>query len=86
MARSAHPAAAPAHPQPAEPASYEAALSELDGLVAHMEGGQMPLDSLLDAYRRAAELLQFCRGRLQSVEEQVKLLDEGLLKPWTPGA
>ncbi len=68
---------------PTEPASYEHALAELDRLVAQMEDGQMPLDQLLDAYRRASELLQFCRGRLQAVEEQVKVLDEGVLKPWT---
>jgi exodeoxyribonuclease VII small subunit len=65
-----------------EPASYEQALAELDRLVAQMEDGQLPLDQLLDAYRRASELLQFCRGRLQAVEEQVKVLDEGVLKPW----
>jgi len=65
-----------------EPASYEQALAELDRLVAQMEDGQMPLDQLLDAYRRASELLQFCRSRLQAVEEQVKVLDEGVLKPW----
>ena len=30
----------------------------------------MPLDELLDGYRRGAELLNYCRGRLQAVEEQ----------------
>ena len=67
-----------------EPASYELALAELDKLVAQMEGGQMPLDQLLDGYRRGAELLAFCRQRLQAVEEQVKLLDDGQLKVWAP--
>ena len=37
-----------------EPASYELALAELDRLVEQMEGAQMPLDGLLDAYRRGA--------------------------------
>lgn len=67
-----------------EPASYELALAELDRLVAQMEGGQLPLDQLLDGYRRGAELLAYCRGRLQAVEEQVKLLDDGQLKAWSP--
>ena len=66
------------------PPSYEQALSELDRLVQQMEGGQLPLDELLDGYRRGAELLAFCRARLQAVEEQVRLLDEGALKPWNP--
>ena len=65
-----------------EPASYELALAELDRLVVQMEGGQLPLDELLDAYRRGAELLNFCRGRLQAVEGQVKVLEDGQLKPW----
>lgn len=65
-----------------EPASYEQALAELDRLVAQMEGGQLPLDQLLDGYRRGAELLAYCRGRLQAVEEQVKVLEDGQLKPW----
>ena len=69
---------------PKEPASYEQALAELDRLVAQMEGGQLPLDQLLDTYRRGAELLAYCRGRLQAVEEQVKLLDDGQLKAWQP--
>jgi exodeoxyribonuclease VII small subunit len=51
-----------------------------------MEEGQLPLDQLLDAYCRASELLQFCRGRLQLVEDQVKVLDEGVLKPWAAPA
>jgi exodeoxyribonuclease VII small subunit len=74
---------APSSKVPGEPDSYEAALAELDRLVQQMEGGQLPLDRLLDGYRRGAELLGFCRGRLQAVEDQVKLLDDGALKPWT---
>jgi exodeoxyribonuclease VII small subunit len=70
------------HPAPKEPSSYEQALVELDRLVQQMESGQLPLDQLLDGYRRGAELLNFCRNRLQAVEEQVKLLDEGQLKAW----
>ena len=65
-----------------EPANYEQALAELDRLVAQMEGGQLPLDQLLDGYRRGAELLGYCRMRLQAVEDQVKVLEEGQLKPW----
>jgi exodeoxyribonuclease VII small subunit len=65
------------------PASFEAAQAELDELVRAMETGQMPLDGLLSAYKRGAQLLEFCRSRLDAVEEQVKVLEEGQLKPWT---
>ena len=73
-------------PEPVKTApvpSYEDALGELERLVAAMEGGQMPLDKLLDAYRRGAELLLVCRNRLDAVEQQVKLLEDGQLKPWS---
>jgi exodeoxyribonuclease VII small subunit len=65
-------------------ATYEQALAELDRLVAQMEGGQLPLDQLLDGYRRGAELLNCCRDKLRAVEEQVKVLEDGQLKTWTP--
>lgn len=73
----------PKEPTPAEPASYEAAVAELEQLVSAMESGQMPLDRLLDSYRRGAELLDFCRGRLKTVEDQVKVLEDGQLRVWT---
>ena len=69
-------------PAPAAPASYEDALGELERLVAQMEAGQMPLDRMLQSYQRGAELLSWCRGRLEAVEEQVKVLENGQLKPW----
>ena len=69
-------------PAAAQPVSYEEALAELERLVASMESGQLPLDRLLEAYRRGAELLAFCRGRLEAVEQQVKVLEDGQLKAW----
>ena len=71
-------------PAVAPTATYEQALAELDRLVQQMEGGQLPLDQLLDGYKRGAELLTFCRGRLQTVEDQVKLLEDGQLEVWAP--
>lgn len=66
-----------------KPPSYEAALAELEQLVAKLEAGDLPLDQLLSQYQRGADLLKLCRDRLASVEEQVKLLDQGVLKPWS---
>jgi exodeoxyribonuclease VII small subunit len=68
---------------PTTPASYEAALEELEQLVGLIESGQLPLEQLLTGYQRGAELLTFCREKLQAVENQIKVLDEGTLKPWT---
>lgn len=84
--RASPPAETPPAPAGAGPegvGTYEEALSELERLVSAMESGHMPLDSLLEGYRRAATLLAFCRERLQAVEDQVRVLEEGQLKPWS---
>jgi exodeoxyribonuclease VII small subunit len=66
----------------AQALSYEQALEQLERLVAAMEAGQLPLDQLLESYKSGAELLRFCRTRLQAVEQQVKVLEAGEMKPW----
>jgi exodeoxyribonuclease VII small subunit len=60
---------------PASDMSYEQALQELESLVQRMDSGEMPLDGLLAAYQRGAELLKICRDKLAAVEEQVKRID-----------
>ncbi len=60
--------------------NFEAALGELERLVAGMEAGQLPLDELLENYQRGARLIAFCRNRLQQVEQQVQVLEDGELK------
>ena len=69
-------------PAASAPPSYEAALEELEQLVARLESGTLPLDQLLTGYQRGAELLKYCRDKLEAVENQIKVLDEGTLKPW----
>ncbi len=81
--RSENPAANPASTAAAAlPDSYEAAMEELNQWVAALESGDLPLDQLLAGYQRGAQLLQFCREKLQAVEEQIKVLDDGLVKAW----
>ena len=66
-----------------KPRDYESALAELEQLVERLESGELPLDQLLGQYQRGADLLKFCRDKLAVVEEQVKILDQGVLKPWS---
>lgn len=74
--------ASSAAPVPALPASYEAAVQELEGLTNRLESGQLPLDQLLAGYQRGAQLLKFCRDKLEAVETQIKVLEGAELKPW----
>jgi exodeoxyribonuclease VII small subunit len=71
--------------QSALPVTYEAGLKELEALVRRVESGDLPLDELLTSYQRGAQLLTFCRDKLQAIETQVKVLDGTLLKPWVAG-
>lgn len=66
----------------APPTSYDTALQELDQLVAKLESGQLPLEQLMAGYQRGAELLKFCRNKLEAVEQQISVIDNGQLKPW----
>jgi len=59
---------------------FESALNELEKVVADMESGKLSLEESLTAYKRGAELLQLCRGRLEDAQQQVRVLDEGTLK------
>ena len=67
---------------PPLPATYEAALHELEQLVAALDAGQLPLDQLLSQYQRGAELLRLCRTRLDAVEQQIRVFENGDTQPW----
>lgn len=70
--------AKPSKSQPAQ--TFESALAELESIVSSMEAGQMPLEQSLASYKRGAELLKFCQAALQDAQQQVKVLEDGVLK------
>lgn len=78
MPRASQPGPTPS--DEAQPASFEAAVAELETLVANLEGGQLPLAEALTAYRRGARLLQYAQGQLQDAQEQVRILEGEMLK------
>jgi len=60
--------------------TFEAALAELEKVVADMETGKLSLEESLAAYQRGVELLQNCRGRLEDAQQRVRVLEDGALK------
>ncbi len=63
-----------------EKMTFETALAELESIVETMESGQLPLEKSLSAYKRGAELLQFCQRQLQDAQQQVKVLESESLR------
>ena len=56
---------------PPEELGYGAALAELESIVAGMEQGQVDVDHLTNRITRATALVQYCRDRLNTVQDQV---------------
>lgn len=70
--------------KPQKPLSFEAALTELEKVVADMETGKLSLEQSLAAYQRGVELLQQCRVRLEDAQQRVSVLEDGALKDFSP--
>jgi len=62
------------------PPTFEAALAELEEIVAAMEGGQLPLKDSLAAYKRGAQLLTYCQSSLKDAQLEVDVLEQGVRK------
>lgn len=61
-------------------------MSELADLVSQMEAGELPLEASVTAYKRGSELIKYCAGQLDKVENQVKILEADMLKPFSADA
>lgn len=62
---------------------FESAMAELEKIVADMESGKLSLEDSLAAYKRGAELLAFCRSKLEDAQQQVRVLEDGVLKDFS---
>lgn len=60
--------------------TFEKALDELEKLVGRMEGGELSLEESLSAHKRGLELARFCQDRLESAQQQVRVLEGEVLK------
>ena len=65
-----------------QPTSFEAAMADLEKLVAQMEAGELPLEASVAAYQRGADLVRYCTRQLDKVEKQVQVLEGDMLKPF----
>ncbi len=64
---------------------FETALAELEQIVQNMEGGRLPLEESLEAYRRGTELLKHCQLQLNDAERKIQIFENGVLHDFEPG-
>ncbi|MBI4984788.1 MAG: exodeoxyribonuclease VII small subunit [Rhodocyclales bacterium] len=57
------------------PASFEAALQELELIVQAMESGSAPLEESLASYERGMALLKQCQEALAGAEQKIRILE-----------
>jgi exodeoxyribonuclease VII small subunit len=56
--------------------TFEQAVESLEGIVAEMEGGQLPLAECLAKFERAIALSRFCSQQLSDAETRIQTLTE----------
>jgi exodeoxyribonuclease VII small subunit len=57
-----------------EELSYEDAMTELEGIVESLEGGQSPLEESMKLFERGQALVAHCSGLLESAQLKVQKL------------
>lgn len=70
-----------------EKMSFEAALSELEGIVRALESGQTALEDSITAYERGTALRQHCEAHLKDARlrvEKISLTADGKAAGTTP--
>lgn len=61
-----------------EKITYTQAVARLEDIMNSIQGGAMDVDELSVALKEASSLVQFCRGKLFKVDEEIKLLLESM--------
>jgi exodeoxyribonuclease VII small subunit len=61
--------------------TFEQALARLEQIVRSLEGGNVPLEDLINLFDEGTNLVKLCTERLDKAEEKVKLLQmkDGIL-------
>lgn len=62
------------------PASYKAAVEELESILSEIEDGEADVDVLSEKVKRALFLIRYCRARLKHTDDEVRKLISGFEK------
>lgn len=61
--------------------SFREAMDELEGILERIEGEDVDIDRLAEELRRAAFLLELCRGKIRKAEVEVTQIVQSLEEP-----
>lgn len=56
--------------------TFESAMAELEKIVRQLESDEMKLEDAMQVVKRSQELILFCEKKLESVREQLTVLDQ----------
>ena len=80
-------AAADGTPEAAGP-GFEKSLARLESIVSEMEGGTLPLETMMARFEEGQRLVRYCGAKLGEVERKIELLvkqgDAVTTRPFDP--
>jgi len=56
--------------------SYKDAVKEIEEIISKIESGELNVDQLTDKVKRASLLLDICRKKLKTVDEEISRIIE----------
>ena len=68
----------PTTPSETTTLSFREAMEELEGILERIEGEEIDIDRLAEELRRAAQLLDVCRGKIRKAEVEVTQIVQSL--------
>jgi exodeoxyribonuclease VII small subunit len=54
--------------------TLEAAMERLEAIVREMEGGDLPLETLIAKYEEGTRLSKLCRDKLEGAEQRIRMI------------
>jgi exodeoxyribonuclease VII small subunit len=69
--------------------TFEQAIQRLEGIVADMEGAELPLEDVIKKYEEGTRLVRFCSQKLEEAEKKIEILAKKtdgtvVLEPFEP--
>ena len=68
----------PPKPKSSDAPNFESAMTEIESIVERIESGEIGLEDALAQYERGVSLINLCRERLSSAQQQVEDLTKRL--------